>query len=242
MKHAKSISVLIPAFNESDLLSKTVNSIFSYLEKLHLSSFEVIICVNGCTDDTEVAAKRLTEKYSCVSFVSITERGFGLALNEGIRHASKEIVAFLPGDGEINPSFIGRALALMDDYDFILGSRYLGGGRKSFSSSLFRGFLSLMFSLAFRLCFNHGLSEVGTVKMFKRDWAVERLSRLSEPNFAWQLQILYEALHDNLRIAEVPAEVRIKRSSGQSKVRVFSDSLSLLLICLRCGFRLWFFG
>ncbi|MBM3309369.1 MAG: glycosyltransferase family 2 protein [Candidatus Altiarchaeales archaeon] len=238
MNKKPSVSVLVPAYNEASLIRETVNELVSYLKTLDLDSFEVIICVNGSTDSTEEVSKQLSEEFREVKYFSIKNRGFGLALTEGIKRASKEVITFVPGDGEINPEFIGNSLALMNEYDFVSGSRYIDN--KSVGSSRLRRLLSFAFAVFFRTLFGFNLTEVGTVKMFKTRWARGVVDKLTEKNYAWQIQTTYHALSSGLKVTEIPVKTRVKRDSSQSKVKIISDGLSLFLTCLKYGIMLNF--
>ena len=230
-----SISVLVPAYNEELLIRETITELVQYLRTLSLDSFEVIICVNGSSDSTEQISKQLSEELEKVKYFSTKERGFGFALNEGIKKANKEMITFIPGDGEIVLDFKGESIKLMENYDFISGSRYID--EKSSGSNKLRKFLGWVFASSFRILFDSGLTEVGTVKVFKTKWAKTVLEKLTEKNYAWQIQAIYNALHDGLRVTETPVKARIKRDPSHSKVRIFSDGISMLVVCLKYGLK-----
>ena len=56
------VSIVMPAYNEAELLEATVVDVVEGL-RARARSFELIICENGSTDETLTLARRLAEKY-----------------------------------------------------------------------------------------------------------------------------------------------------------------------------------
>lgn len=227
-----SITVLIPAYNEEKVIKKTVLDLFNYLSPLKrkkkIGSFEIIICINASRDKTEEIAKRLSKKYKEIKYLSIRERGLGIALKKGIEKSSKDIiVSFIPADGEVLNEFIERAILALKECDFVNGSRYLVKSQIR-GSSVRRRLLSIGFAFLVHNFFSKDLSEVGAVKVFKRKWAQKIIKKCKRDDASWQMEILYYALRDNLKIKEIPIKIEIKRKSSESKIRIARESLSFL--------------
>lgn len=238
-----SISVLIPAYNEERVIGRTVLDLKSYLDSLKargvLESYEIIVCINGTVDRTEEIVKGISEKYEggTVKFFSINGKGMGLALREGIKKSSKEMITFVAADGEVLNDFIERAVMALRDYDFVSGSRYLVKSQVR-GSSFLRRFLSISFAFFIRLFFSTQLSEVGTVKAFRREWAQRIVGQCKRDDPSWQVEILYYAFRDGLRVKEVPVYIEIRRKGGESKVKVVREVFSFMGITLKCGLSL----
>ena len=87
------VSIIIPAFNEADIIADIVQQIRS----LH-PDFEVIVVNDGSTDDTAAEAQNAgAEVYSHPYNI-----GNGAAIKSGIRVATGDILVFIDGE-------IGRA-------------------------------------------------------------------------------------------------------------------------------------
>jgi len=117
---AKDISVVIPAYNEEKIIERTTLDLLEYLNSIKkkgiIHTFEIIIGVNGSTDDTEKIARQLSRKHNEIRYVSTPIKGMGAGLTEGVKAASKEYVTFVAADGEILPTFIPSALKLSDRF------------------------------------------------------------------------------------------------------------------------------
>jgi len=228
----KSVTVLIPAYNEEEVIRKTTLELFNYLSSLKrkkvIGSFEIIICINASRDKTEEIAKRLSKKYKEIIYFHIPKRGLGIALRKGIEAASKEIiVSFIPADGEVLNEFIERAVLTLKECDFVNGSRYLVKSQIR-GSNVRRRLLSIGFAFLVHNFFSRDLSEVGAVKVFRRGWAQKTIKKCKRDDASWQMEILYHALRDNLKIKEIPLRIEIKRKSSESKIRIARESLSFL--------------
>ncbi|HOQ05714.1 MAG TPA: glycosyltransferase family A protein [Anaerohalosphaeraceae bacterium] len=90
------ISVIIPAYNNEQHLSRAIHSVLAQSRPPD----EIIVVDDGSTDRTAEAAAAFGEKIRCIRQ---DNRGPGAARNTGIRAASGEWVAFLDADDEWLP-------------------------------------------------------------------------------------------------------------------------------------------
>jgi biofilm PGA synthesis N-glycosyltransferase PgaC len=89
-----SVSVVVPAHNEGDVLE---NSVRSVLDSKYLD-LEVTIVDDGSQDDTFRVAKRLAGKNLRVSAIRQDNKGKAAALNNGISHSSGAIIICIDAD------------------------------------------------------------------------------------------------------------------------------------------------
>lgn len=231
-----SVTVLIPAYNEEEMLEKTTLELLDYLKSLKrkkvIGSFEIIICINASTDKTEYISRKLSKEYEEIRYFSIKERGMGIALRRGVEKASKNIiVSFIPADGELLNDFIEDVIPILKQYDFICGSRYLIK-LQGISSGVRRSILSRGFAFIFRNLFSRKFTEVGTAKIFFRKWGQKVIRKCKRKDASWQVEILYYAMKDNLKIKEIPVTFKVKREKGKSKIRLFREGWSFFKITL----------
>lgn len=232
----KSLSLLVPAYNEEKLLTEAIEYYYHYLKKQkNLSSFEIIICVNGSTDNTGSVAKQLAKKHSEIKYLITNQKGVGIALKLGIKKAAKDIIAYMPGDGEFKAEFLGDALNAMDKNTMIIGSRRLGGEYKG--KPLFRKFLSYGLNALTSIFLSKKVAESFSVKMYDANWAKKTAGKLKEKGFASQIELVYFALTDKLSIKEVPTGVLHKKDISQSSVKIINTIWSTFIITAKYGFK-----
>lgn len=230
------LSVVMPAYNEEKYLANAVEDYYADLKKIRdLKSFEIIICVNGSTDNTAKVAKTLAQKHKEVCFVITNRKGIGVAVKLGIERATKEFIAVMPGDGEVSGDFFEKALKVSKDYDFILGSRRLAGEYEG--KSIFRKILSHGLNGLISVLLSSKVSEAASNKAFKSQWAKKVAKEFENDGFEWQIEFVYLALRDKLRIGTVPTRVLHKKQAKDSSVNPLKLSLELFETCIRYGLR-----
>jgi biofilm PGA synthesis N-glycosyltransferase PgaC len=101
--YAPLISVIVPAYNESAVLAKTVTS----LRRSRYRNFEIIIVDDGSTDDTWATAQTLVS-YPRVLAYHKTNGGKSSALNFGIRQATGSIIVAVDADTIFQPNTLNK--------------------------------------------------------------------------------------------------------------------------------------
>ncbi len=102
-------SVVMPVFNESELIVRTVDNLVETLAQE--TNYEVVLVDDGSKDDTWHYISVLGQKYAHVKGVRFT-RNFGhqAALRAGITHASGRAVISMDSDGEHPPALVPKML------------------------------------------------------------------------------------------------------------------------------------
>ncbi|RYF84872.1 MAG: glycosyltransferase family 2 protein [Chitinophagaceae bacterium] len=131
MEHFKSLSIVIPVYNEG----KTVHLILNKIEKVELLNniAKEIIIVNDCsTDDTEQAITNYRESHPHLNiqyFKHEVNKGKGAALHTGISRATGEYLVIQDADLEYDPAEYNDLIkpVLNGSADVVYGSRFMGG-------------------------------------------------------------------------------------------------------------------
>lgn len=110
-ENAPVVTILIPAYNEEDVIAKTIESIevLDYPK----DKIEVIVLANACTDRTEDIVK--SYKHKGIKLVSIKEPGKGHAVNIGLQKAKGKFIATFDADTIATPNLLKRALPYFAD-------------------------------------------------------------------------------------------------------------------------------
>ena len=93
------VSVIIPAYNASPFLSRSVASALSQTYE----NIEVVIVDDGSTDDTGAIADGLAAQDSRVKVVHQENRGLAEARRSGIKAATADYLIHLDADDDIDP-------------------------------------------------------------------------------------------------------------------------------------------
>ena len=94
------ISVIVPTFNREELLGKCLKALSE--QSYPRSSYEILVCDDGSTDNTREAAKEFKAEHGAVNIRYLSQKNQGPAAtrNMGIRHARGRIVALTDDDCE----------------------------------------------------------------------------------------------------------------------------------------------
>lgn len=215
------VTLVIPARNEA-------GNIAWVLEQVPPCVDEIILVDGNSTDATLVTAR---SSRSDVHVVTQQRTGKGDALRAGFLAASGDIIVMLDADGSMSPQEIPHFLYFLSNgYDFVKGSRFMGGGGSHDITRLRRlgnrGLLLLMNALydahLTDLCYGFCA--------FRRPYLP--FLDLTTPGFEIETQLTICALRAGLRIAEVPS-VEMPRRHGHSNLRTFRDGTRVLRTLLR---------
>jgi glycosyltransferase involved in cell wall biosynthesis len=99
-----SLSVFFPAYNDSGTIASMVIQAVSAAEEL-TSDYEVIVVNDGSEDATAEIADELARTYPRVRVIHhARNRGYGGALQTGIRSATKDLIFYTDGDAQYDPA------------------------------------------------------------------------------------------------------------------------------------------
>jgi hypothetical protein len=215
------VTLVIPAKNEA-------GNIAWVLEQVPACVDEIIIVDGNSTDATLVTAR------SCLPDVRvITQQGTGKgdALRAGFLAASGDVIVMIDADGSMSPKEIPHFLYfLANGYDFVKGSRFVGGGGSLDITRLRRLGNQSLLVLANTLYGAHLTDLCYGFCAFHRRY-LDFLD-LTTPGFEIEAQMTICALQAGLRVAEVPS-LEMPRRSGHSNLRTFRDGTRVLRTVLR---------
>ena len=107
---SESLSIVIPIYNEEEILEASTNQIIAICEKIK-AEYEIILVENGSTDKTARIASNLSELNPNLMVINLTSPNYGNALKEGFMKAKNELVVAFDID-YFSESFLKEALLL----------------------------------------------------------------------------------------------------------------------------------
>lgn len=220
------ISIIIPAFEESERLGGTLKQILSYIVSQNLNA-ELIVVDDGSKDDTtEVAEKACAEFPDAATKVIRYEqnRGKGYAVKTGLLASSGEIALFSDADLSTPIEELPKLVKPIEEgkFDVTFGSRALDrsliGTHQSWRREQGGKVFNLIVRLATKLPFWD--TQCG-FKAFNMQKFRPLLDVMQIDRFGFDVEFLYVANLAKLRLAEIA--VRWDHCDG-TKVSVFRDS------------------
>lgn len=214
-----SLSLIVPVYNEIELVQSSLIAINSFLES-HFADYEIIVIESGSTDGTAQVCDRTAETLPRIKVIHEGARnGFGSALRLGYKTATKELIWLVTVDISFPLESIFQALPLLSEYDCVLSyrSKDVRGAHRRIQSFFYNLLVKTFLGLKVKHV-NSGF------KVFKRD-VVKNIALLSNGWFI-DAELLYRLKEKTASYIEIPVEV-VERSTGRSSVSFFSP-LSVL--------------
>jgi glycosyltransferase involved in cell wall biosynthesis len=119
----KSLSVILPAFNEEANIRAVVEDAYRTVPKI-APIFEIIVVNDGSKDRTGEICDRLVEELSNVRVVHHPQnRGYGAALKSGIKLARHDLIFFTDADRQFDFKEVAALLEQADAYHIVAGYR-----------------------------------------------------------------------------------------------------------------------
>jgi glycosyltransferase involved in cell wall biosynthesis len=230
---APSLLLLIPAYNEEQRIGPVLRDYAVYFEKNYPGKFQVVVVLNGCTDNTLGVVRAIAVEHPVVSALDIPEPiGKGGALIEGLKLAPlADIIGYVDADGATAPAAFHDLVRRTPEADCVIGSRWLPGAvlhqaqtsKRQLASRVFHRFVQLLFGMNIRD------TQCGA-KVLRRT-AVEKIHpSLRIADMAFDINLLYAIKRAGFKILEVPTEWTDKVGS---KVVLGRTSLTMLLSAIR---------
>ena len=122
------VSVIIPAYNASEFIGETLDSVFAQT----FNDFEVLLINDGSPDTQEL--ERVLQRFpATLRYIKQENRGAAAARNTGLRQANGEFVAFLDADDTWLSSFLQRQMEFLkrQNADFVFCDALLFGEASS---------------------------------------------------------------------------------------------------------------
>ena len=119
------VSVIIPVYNESEILSELVTTLFRTLQD-QLYSWEILFIDDGSSDGSFQQLKSIAEENPEHIIVIALRRNFGqtAAIAAGIDHANGDVLVLMDADMQNDPTDIPLLLKKIDEgYDVVSGWR-----------------------------------------------------------------------------------------------------------------------
>jgi len=111
----KSLSIIVPCFNEEEVIIETYKRIKSVLLNLEFKS-EIIFINDGSTDGTERLLSELSKTDTQIKVISFS-RNFGhqKAVTAGLNHCSSDLAVIIDADLQDPPELIPDMIKTMDN-------------------------------------------------------------------------------------------------------------------------------
>ncbi|HVT19639.1 MAG TPA: glycosyltransferase [Thermoanaerobaculia bacterium] len=212
------ISVILPTYNERDGVAELVGELLAVVRRARLDA-EVLVVDDDSPDGT---AHHLEETFrgdaAVRVFVRRGERGLASAIHRGLVEARGDTLVVMDSDGNHDPALVPLMARCAEDFDVVVGSRYvLGGGMLT---SKFRYWASFAFNLLIRAVLALRIHDHLSGYLAFRRGVLERLdARAVFYGYGdYAIRMLWHVVRGGGSVLEIPTVYRF-RMGGESKTR-----------------------
>ena len=205
----KNFSVVIPIYNEEEIIEESTNAIYAMCKTTELN-FEIIFSENGSTDSTKIISEKLIKKYPEIRIISNPKPNYGNALKAGFESAKNDLVVSFDID-YYSESFLHEALMLDDKYASITASKRLGSSEDG--RRLVRRLATNFFVFFLKTLFGTKLSDTHGIKAIKKSYIEKYVPEVVSTQDIFDTELLIRIEKNGGKIKEIPAKVSEIRPS-----------------------------
>lgn len=225
--------ILVPAYNESERIAPVLRDYANYFRKEYDGSFEIVVVLNGCSDNTREVVEAEAKEFSEIRQIEFKDAiGKGGALIEGLKLAEEcELIGFTDADGATDPGSFIRLVKLCGEHDCVIGSRRLPDSRIHQTQPTNRIAASKIYHMIVEFLFGMKIQDTQCgAKMFRSEAIMKIHPSLHTADMAVDVNILYSLKRAGFSIHEAPVEWTDKIGT---KVKYFRSSMAMFLSLVR---------
>ena len=206
----RSLSVIIPAYNEAENIIATLENITTALEPLGLPH-EILVIDDGSRDQTASLVAASTSRFPAVRLLK-NERnmGFGWSYRRGVEAASLAHIVMVHGDNAWGWATLREFFSHTGEADVIIGFTRDMLKARTWTRTL----VSKAFTLLVNLITWRGLTYYNGLQIHRA--AILKSLRIESHGYGFQAEVLVKALRLAPSYVEVPMDL-IEREKGESK-------------------------
>jgi dolichol-phosphate mannosyltransferase len=206
----RSLSIIIPAYNESENIVATLDNVARALAPLPLRH-EILVIDDGSTDATAALVTSSLSRFPAVRLL-VNERnmGFGWSYRRGVAAASLGHIVMVHGDNAWGHATLGDFFSRVGDADVIVGfTRDMWRTR-----TLTRTLISKAYTLTVNLITRRWLKYYNGLQIHPAE--ILKSLNIRSSGYGFQSEVLVKSLRRAKTVLEVPMDL-IEREKGESK-------------------------
>ena len=229
------ISVVLPTYNEREGIAELVEEVL-VVSRAGRLDVEVLVVDDDSPDSTAAHVVEVFRDEPAVRVhVRRGERGLATAIRRGIAEARGDTVVLMDSDGNHDPALVPLITRCAEQFDVVIGSRYVLGGGMLTSS--FRYWASYAFNVLIRVVLGLRIHDnlSGYLVFHRSLYARLDADRIFYGYGDYAIRFLYQVVRQGGGVLEIPTVYRF-RKGGESKTRFFAYFWTYLASVFRLRF------
>jgi dolichol-phosphate mannosyltransferase len=212
------VSIIIPAYNESEIISLTLSRIAEFVSL----DFECLVVVDSSLDSSVAYVHNIANKDKRFKvIVNNLGKGPAFAIRAGIEKSNSNTIVVTMADGSDDPRDIEELVLLIErGVHVACASRYMATGQQ-IGAPLLKSFLSKFAGKSLQILVRIGTSDAtNSFKAYNREF-LDVVDIESKQGFEMGLEMVAKAHRMGFLVAEIPT-IWIERKGGQSNFKLMA--------------------
>ncbi|TAE88084.1 MAG: glycosyltransferase family 2 protein, partial [Bacteroidetes bacterium] len=228
------LSVVIPAYNEAESITETVEALISTLTEENIVH-EIVVVNDNSKDNSIEILSDLAQRFKTLKyFTNSGPNGFGYAIRFGFEHVQGDCIAVVMADLSDAPQDLIKFYRTMIDgnYDCVFGSRFIKGGKLydyPFLKKIINRIANKIIQLVMGIKYN---DTTNAFKLYRRH-TIEGLKPFLAPHFNLTIELPLKAIIRGYSYAIVPNSWT-NRKHGVSKLKIREMGSRYFFILMYC--------
>ena len=190
---------MMPAFNEAENIAEMIQDVVGAIAPL-TSDYEIIVVDDGSQDKTATVVEAIQKQLPQLHLVQHEQNmGYGTAVFNGLKNATKELVFFTDSDRQFDLAEIKKLIDEIDQADLVVGHR---SPRRD---PLMRRLNGKGWSLLVTLLFGYTARDIDCAfKLMHRDVIDYLRDEITSGGATFSAEFLVRAKRAGFKIKEVP--------------------------------------
>jgi dolichol-phosphate mannosyltransferase len=221
------IVIIVPTYNERGNIARLIHALQEQFGTIR-HEMAILVVDDDSPDGTADIVRSGWKDDPGVVLLSGRKQGLGAAYVRGMQYAITDLkadaVMEMDADFSHSPEDVARLIGALDQgADFVIGSRYVEGGKIPEDWSLLRTMNSRWGNF-----FARSIAGIGTVSDCTAGFRAIRASvirnidlrALNVRGYAFQVSLLFHAIRNGAAVREIPVEF-VDRKHGQTKLGLY---------------------
>lgn len=219
----KYLSIIIPAYNESTRISRTLTPTIEFLKTQNYES-EIIVVNDGSKDNTTEVVNGFKASFNNIKVIEYTpNHGKGYAVKKGMLEAEGNYRLFMDADYAVPIEYLKIFHDEIKENDIVIGSRGVPGSIIEEHQNFIREGLAIMFGKLQRFVLKLPIKDTQCgFKLFTKEAANNLFNLITLECSYFDAELLYIAYRKNMKIKQIPVnwkhdqETRLPIGLGRS--------------------------
>jgi len=225
------LSVVIPAYNEEKRLPATLSKVRDYLSRQKYE-WEVLIVNDGSKDNTSAVVSDLIKDWDRFKLIDNQQnQGKGGVVKQGMLEAKGEWRLFMDADNSTDVSEVEKLWPFKENFEIIIGSRYLDKDSIKVKQPLMRRMVSRFGNWLIRILLGINMADTQCgFKLFSAKAAGDIFPKQTIMRWGFDMEVLAIARKKGYEIKEVAVDWYDAKDSTVKKSAALKTLKELFII------------